>query len=76
MAKKKKDEEALTCPLGRFFTDLEHAFGSKSEFYKHLSQSRIEFLKAVRSLIDERIENLDKRCSATTRKKMTKIKVE
>jgi len=47
----------------------------KSKFFDHLDQSRIEFLRAIRSLVDERIEDIEKRASARS-KKMTKIKVE
>jgi hypothetical protein len=76
MAKKKHTEYEFECPVGRFFTDLDRAFGKKSEFSKHMTHSRIEFLKGIRSLVDERIENLEKMRSKKGKKKMTKIKVE
>jgi hypothetical protein len=41
-----------------------------------MTQSRIEFLKGIRCLVDERIENLEKQHSARSQKKRTKIKVE
>ncbi len=41
-----------------------------------MTQSRIEILKGIRSLVDERIEQLDKKKSAKTKKKATKIKVD
>lgn len=75
VSKKKKQEESLYCPVGRFFGDLERVF-EKTEFRTHLRQSRIEFLKAVRSLVDEKIERLEKKSSSEVKKKMTKIKVE
>ncbi len=64
------------CPVGRFFSDLDKLSGMKSEFVKHLSQSLIEFLKAIRSLVDERIVGLEKKASKKDKKKVTKIKVE
>lgn len=75
VAKKSKDQE-IGCPIGKFFMDLDKAFGKESEFTKHMTQSRIEFLKAIRSLVDERIETLEKAHSAKGKKRMTKIKVE
>jgi hypothetical protein len=75
MAKEKKEKEAFLCPVGKFFLDLQNASGKKSEFYDHLNRSRMEFLKAIRSLVDERIEGLEKK-SRKRKKKMTKIKVE
>ena len=76
MAKEKEKSEMCLCPVGRFFSDLEKASWEKSKFFKHLNQSRVEFLKAIRSLIDERIENLEKKEPPKTKKKMTKIKVD
>jgi len=76
MAKKKRAEYGFECPVGRLFTDLDRAFGKKSEFSKHLTQSRIEFLKGIRSLVDERIANLEKMRAKKGKKKMTKIKVQ
>ena len=58
------------------FSDLEKVSGEKSKFFQHLNQSRVEFLKAIRSLVDERIESLEKKDSPKAGKKMTKIKVE
>jgi hypothetical protein len=76
MAKEKKHkEEKFFCPVGRFFEDLEGLQGEKSEFFDHLNQSRLEFFKAIRSLLDEKIESIEKK-SAKKRKKATKIKVE
>ena len=72
----KEKSEIFLCPVGRFFSDLEKASWEKSTFFKHLNQSRIEFLKAIRSLMDERIENLEKKESPKAKKKMTKISVE
>jgi hypothetical protein len=76
MAQKKREEQVFECPVGKFFIDLDKIFGKKSEFTKHMAQSRIEFLKGIRALVDERIENLEKQHSARRQKKRTKIKVE
>ena len=74
---KKIDEEAYLCPVGRFFSDLEkRLLGKKLKFKEHLTRSRVEFLKAIRSLVDERIEELEKRASPKEGKRVTKIEVE
>jgi len=53
--------ESYLCPIGRFFRDLERKVPrKKSKFREHLTRSRVEFLKAIRSLVDERIEELEK----------------
>ncbi len=76
MTEKKSKEETVVCPVGTFFTDLERAFGRRSQFFEHMTRSRIEFLKGIKSLLDDRIENLEKRASQSGGKKMTKIEVE
>ena len=76
MAKEKIKEEGFPCPVGRFFAEWEKSSLEKSNFFKHLNQSRVEFLKAVRSLIDERIENLEQRQDEKKGKRATKIKVD
>ena len=76
MARKVNEEASFSCPVGSFFADMEKVFGKKSKFFEHLGQSQAEFLKAVRSLIDVRIEGLEKKGETKARKKSTKIKVE
>ena len=76
MAEKKSEQETTGCPVGSFFEDLEKAFGKKSPFFEHMTQSKLEFMKGIRSLLEERIENLEKKRSGNPGKKMTKIKVE
>jgi preprotein translocase subunit Sec63 len=76
MGKEKNEKEIVMCPVGRFFQDLEKAAGKKSEFTEHMTQACIEFLKAIRSLADERIKDFEKKDSAKGKKKATKIKVE
>lgn len=76
MRKENIEKETLNCPAGKFLEYMEMVFDNKSEFVGHLVQSRIEFLKAIRSLIDGKIERLEKKRPATGKRKMTKIKVE
>ena len=66
----------VVCPVGKFFTDLEDVMGKKSKFFEHMTRSKVEFLKGIRSLLDERIEHYEKKGSKKSGKKMTKIKVE
>ena len=75
MAKEKHKEEMMYCPVARFFSNLGKVSERKSTFFEHLNSSRIEFLKAVRSLFDERIDSLE-RMGAKRGKKMPKIEVE
>ena len=76
MAEKKSEQETTGCPVGGFFEDLEQAFGKKSQFFEHMTQSKLEFMKGIRSLLDARIDHLEKQRSGKPAKKMTKIKVE
>ena len=77
MVKEKDEREPFVCPVGSFFGDLEKVCGKKTKFFEHFTQSRIEFLKGIRSLVDERIEDLeDKKTQKNSKKRMTKIKVE
>ncbi|MCJ7683457.1 MAG: hypothetical protein MUO68_04110 [Desulfobacteraceae bacterium] len=78
MAKTKSNnkDEGGSCPVGRFFSDLEKASGNKSKFLKHLSRSKLEFLKAVKYLVDDKIEDLERTGPAKGKKRATKIRVE
>jgi hypothetical protein len=76
MARKNDEGVSFSCPVGSFFVDMEKMFGKKSKFFEHLGQSQIEFLKAVRSLIDEKIERVEKKGSSGQKRETTKIKVE
>ena len=76
MGKKKIEEEMVLCPVGRFFMDIEKASKGKSKFFKHMNQSRIEFLKAIRSLVDERIESFERQSREKGKKKAEKIEVD
>ncbi len=73
--KKEHEQETFVCPVGRFFAELGRAGGKKSAFQEHLNNSRVEFLKAIRSLVDERIERMEKEEGEGGRK-ATKIEVE
>jgi len=76
MAGKKGKEQIVDCPVGRFFTDLEGCMGKKSKFFEHMTRSKVEFLKGIRSLLDERIDHFEKKSAKKTGKKMTKIKID
>ena len=76
MTEKKSEQETDGCPVGCFFEDLEKAFGKKSPFFEHMVQSKLEFMKGIRSLLDARIDHLEKMRSGKGGRKMTKIKVE
>ncbi|MBN1847783.1 MAG: hypothetical protein JW932_04285 [Deltaproteobacteria bacterium] len=76
MGKEKNDHDPVLCPVGKLFSELEEAFGKKSKFFEHMSNSRIEFLKAIRTLVDEKIETLEQKSTEKSGKKSTKIKVE
>ena len=75
MAKKKIENEECLCPVGRFFADLEEVFSKDSVFGKHLDKSRLEFLKAIKFLVDERIDTLEKK-GTKKKKRKTRIEVE
>ena len=72
MAKEKHKEELMYCPVAGFFSDLENVFRRRSTFLHHLNNSRIEFLKAIRALFDQRIDSLEK-TAAKSDKKTSKI---
>ena len=73
---KKKEEEMVMCPVGKFFMDLQKLSRPRSKFFEHMDLSRIEFLKAIRSLVDERIEGLEEKKRSEQGKKATKINIE
>jgi hypothetical protein len=76
MAQEKKTTETISCPLARLFSEMEKGWGGKSTFFRHLHQSHVELLKAFRSLLDERIVELEQKAAAREKKRTTKIKVE
>lgn len=64
------------CPVGKFFLDMEECLGKKSDFFAHINKSRIEFLKGMRSLLDEKINSLEKKGTSGKERKATRIKVD
>jgi len=76
MSKKRNHEETIVCPVSKFFGDLQKLSNGKSKFSSHMNRARIEFLKAIRSLVDERIEHLEKASESGKKKEASKITVE
>jgi transcription initiation factor IIF auxiliary subunit len=78
MAEQKKAKEStVDCPMAQFCRDLENAFGKESKFAAHLRRSRIEFLKGVKALVEDRIDYLEKRAEKKEKGgKIGKIEVE
>jgi hypothetical protein len=74
--KNENKHDAVLCPVGRFFSDLEKTCGKESTFFEHMKKSRIEFLKGIRSLVDVRIEEIEKREKTGHKKKATRVTVE
>ncbi|MFN3535285.1 MAG: hypothetical protein ACK4WB_07840 [Desulfatiglandales bacterium] len=70
-----KEKEAVECPVCQLLGCLRKGLGPKSEFRRHLFRSKIEFLKAINSLIEERIQDLEKRAE-TPPKRAVKVTVE
>ena len=68
-------EEAFRS-LGRFFFWMEGKVIPHSEFREHMNKSRVEFLRGIRSLIDQKIGDLEKKESKGPRKRATRVKVE
>jgi len=81
MAKTSKEEEKITAEeafhsLGRFFSWMEEKVTPGPEFREHMVKSRVEFLKGIRSMVDKKIDDLEKRPDKRESKKATKINVE
>jgi hypothetical protein len=81
MAKKPREEEEITTEeafrsLGRFFSWMEGKVSPGTEFREHMAKSKEEFLKGIRSLVDKKLEDLERRHGKREGKKATKIKVE
>ena len=73
-------KESLEAVNTWLFSRVEQRYTSeiskKSQFFEHINKSKMEFLKAIKSLVDEKIEDLEKKDSSKQKKKATKIKVE
>jgi len=76
MTDEKASDDVVCCPVGRFFSGLDRIFGKESEFQAHMNRSRIEFLKAVRTILDQGIEHLEERAAGGGEQKITRIEVE
>lgn len=76
MGEKKKPPANCDCPVGKFFSILENGPDTSSSFYNHINRSKLEFLKAVRTLVDERIDDLEKKEKPKRKKKVKKIKID
>jgi hypothetical protein len=57
--KERREERVCDCPMCQLIAGLKKGMGKKSQFRRHLYRSKVEFLKAIRALIDERIEELE-----------------
>ena len=49
------------CVCNEFAEHMQDVFGVSPSVREHLKNSRIEFLKAIRSVIDDKIDRLSKR---------------
>lgn len=70
-SKASAEHETCCCPFCLSSRVIEEAKEQYSGFFTHLRKARIEVLKALRTLIDERITSLEEH-----KKKVTKVKVE
>ena len=69
MARSKNREKTTGCPAACLFRDIEKALGEKTKFDDHMTQSKIEILKGIRSLLDEKIEQMNQKDSTKGKKK-------
>ncbi len=72
---KGKEEIQTACPVCELFDLGSKIFGKESEFFEHINNARIEFLKAIKSIIDKRIESLEKAKEKERKHKYSKIAV-
>jgi len=70
-SKASSEHDTCCCPFCLSSRMIEEAKEQYSGFFTHLRQARIEVLRALRTLIDERISSLEEH-----KKKVTKVKVE
>jgi hypothetical protein len=57
-ATQQAQSDGTRCEIGDTIGQLFRALGASEEACGHFQQSRIEFLKGIRTLLDERIEHL------------------
>ena len=60
-------ERGRQCVCEELFGHVQDLFGVSPTVRQHLKNSRIEFLKAVRSVIDDRIDHMSKAENRGTR---------
>lgn len=73
----RSEETRCRCPMCQMMHALGRGKGPGKPFWEHLTNARIEVLRAVRSLIDERIDHLEKKKTEKSgEKKATPIAVE
>lgn len=70
-AKQQAAAEPERCPCREIMTQLQNILGISPAVQQHFNNSRVEFLKGVRAVIDQRIEHL-----SSTDQRGTKISVE
>ena len=61
------DRAGGRCVCEEVIGHLQDAFGVSDTTRQHLKNSRIEFLKAIRSVLDDRIERMSKTPTQGTR---------
>lgn len=64
-----------TCPYCSAMNMISPWFKMKDDFWMHLANSKIEFLKAIRTLIDDTIESVEKKRTDSS-KGLQKINIE
>jgi hypothetical protein len=74
-SKTSEQEDDFICPMCFVLRCLRDVVNTKSPFFEHMNNARIEFLEGIKSLIDERIETIRKG-TGTRKSRLTKIKVE
>jgi hypothetical protein len=70
-SKAAREHETCCCPFCFSNRMIEETKEQYSGFFTHMRKARIEVLRALRTLIDERISSLEEH-----KKKVTKVKVE
>ena len=78
MAEEKNSDHGTQtfCPLGKFFQRFENLLKNAPEVCEHLSRSRLEFLKAIKTVLDSKIDTLEKKSKPGKRKVAKKITIE
>jgi len=72
----RKDDDVFVCPVARFFNDIGKVCAKDSGFKSHMRKSRVEFLKAIKSFLEEGIERIEGGQQGDVKEKAEKIEVE